>query len=126
MLEYVAKFTELARFTDDYVATNMAKVQKFEDGLKLSIRCKIVGFLLQDMNLMIKTAMALEREVDDARGTFGMLVLKIRGGRANLLLLTQERNKGVLLYKGFKDKAAVVKARVDHPKVGDILGRLTN
>ena len=37
MLEDVAKFTELARFVDDYVATNMAKVRKFEDGLKLSI-----------------------------------------------------------------------------------------
>ena len=36
-LEYIAKFTELARFADDYVATNMAKVRKFEDGLKLSI-----------------------------------------------------------------------------------------
>ena len=28
MLEYVAKFTKLARFGDDYVATDMAKVQK--------------------------------------------------------------------------------------------------
>ena len=42
VLEYVAKFTELARFGDDYVATDMAKVRKFEDGLKLSIRVKIV------------------------------------------------------------------------------------
>ena len=33
MLEYVAKFTELTRFGDDYVATEMAKVRKFEDGL---------------------------------------------------------------------------------------------
>ena len=46
MLEYIAKFTELARFRDDYVATDMAKVWKFEDGLKLSIRGKIAGFLL--------------------------------------------------------------------------------
>ena len=46
MLEYVAKFTELASFTDDYVATDMAKVRKFEDGLKLSIHGKLVGFLL--------------------------------------------------------------------------------
>ena len=46
MLEYVAKFTELARFKDHYVATDMAKVRKFEDGLKLSIRGKIIGFLL--------------------------------------------------------------------------------
>ena len=45
VLEYVAKFTELARFRDDYVAMDMAKVRKFEDGLKLSIRGKIVGFL---------------------------------------------------------------------------------
>ena len=37
MLEYVAKFTELSRFVDDYVATDMAKVRKFNDGLKLSI-----------------------------------------------------------------------------------------
>ena len=46
VMEYVAKFTELARFADDYVATNMAKVRKFENGLKLSIRGKIVGLLL--------------------------------------------------------------------------------
>ena len=43
MLEYVAKFTELTYFAYDYVARNMAKVRKFEDGLKLSIRGKIVG-----------------------------------------------------------------------------------
>ena len=46
VLEYVAKFTELAHFGDDYVGTHMAKVRKFEDGLKLSIRSKIAGFLL--------------------------------------------------------------------------------
>ena len=64
VLEYVAKFTELARFGDDYVAIDMAKVRKFKDGLKLSIRGKIVGFLLQDMDSMIKTTMAIERERD--------------------------------------------------------------
>ena len=64
-LEYMAKFTELARFADDYVATNMAKVRKFEDGLKLSIWGKIMGLLLQDLDLMVKTGMAIEREVDD-------------------------------------------------------------
>ena len=45
MLEYMVKFTELAHFANDYVATDMAKVRKLEDGLKLSIRGKIVGFL---------------------------------------------------------------------------------
>ena len=43
VLEYVARFIELACFGDDYVATNAAKVRKFEDRLKLSIRGKIVG-----------------------------------------------------------------------------------
>ena len=46
VLEYVAKFIELARFGGDYVATDMAKVRKFEDGLKLYIRGKIMGLLL--------------------------------------------------------------------------------
>ena len=49
VLEYVVKLTESACFGDDYVATDMAKVRKFEDGMKLSIRGKIVGLLLQDM-----------------------------------------------------------------------------
>ena len=66
-LEYVANFSELAYFGDDYVATNMAKVRKFEDGLKLSIQGKIVGFLLQDMDSMVRTVMAIEREIEDAR-----------------------------------------------------------
>ena len=62
----MARFTELARFSNDYVATDMAKVRKFEDGLKLSIRGKIMGLLLHT-DLMVKTAMAIGKEVDDAR-----------------------------------------------------------
>ena len=37
VMDYAARFTELARFADDYVATDMAKVRRFENGLKLSI-----------------------------------------------------------------------------------------
>ena len=67
IMEYVAKFTELARFADDYVATDMAKVRKFGNGLKLSIRGKIVGLLLQDMDFMVRTAMTIESKIDDSR-----------------------------------------------------------
>ena len=67
VMEYVAKFIELARFGDDYVVTDMAKVRRFENGLKLSIRCKIVC-LLQDMDCMVGTALAIKREMEDARG----------------------------------------------------------
>ena len=45
----------------------MAQVRKFEDGLKLSIRGKIVGLLLQDMNFMVNIAMVIEREIDGAQ-----------------------------------------------------------
>ena len=67
VLEYVAKFTELVHLEDDYVASDMAKVRKFKDGLKLSIRGKNVGLLLQDKDSMVRTALAIEREIDDAR-----------------------------------------------------------
>ena len=46
MMDYVARFTELARFINDYMATDMAKVRRFENGLKLSIRTRIVGLRL--------------------------------------------------------------------------------
>ena len=67
VLEYVDKFTELERFKDDYVASDMDKVRKFEDGLKLSIRGKVMGLLLQDMDSMVRTDLAIEKEIDDAR-----------------------------------------------------------
>ena len=67
VLEYVARFTELAHFRDDYVATDATKVRKFEDGLKLSIRGKIVRHNLQVMDSMVRTALIIEREVDDVR-----------------------------------------------------------
>ena len=57
----MAKFIELARFANDYLATDMVKVRKFKNGLKLSIRGKIVGILLQDMDSMVRIAMAIER-----------------------------------------------------------------
>ena len=45
-MDYVARFTELAVFVDDYVATNWAKVRRFENELKFSIRARIVGLHL--------------------------------------------------------------------------------
>ena len=46
VMEYVARFTELAHFADDYVETYLAKVRRFENGLKLSIQGRIVGLRL--------------------------------------------------------------------------------
>ena len=67
VLKYVERFTELARFADDYVAIDLAKVRRFEDGLRLSIKGNIMGLLLQDMDAMVRTAMAIEGEIADAK-----------------------------------------------------------
>ena len=69
MIDYVARFTELARFADDYVDTDLAKVRRFENGLKLSIRARIVGLRLQDMDSMVGIALTIDREIEDARST---------------------------------------------------------
>ena len=69
VMDYVARFTELARFADDYMTTDMAKVRRFENGMKLSIRARIVGLRLQDMDSMVGTALTIEREIKDARST---------------------------------------------------------
>ena len=63
VMDYVARSIELARFADDYVATNMAKVRRFENGLKLSIRGRIVRLRLQDMDSMVRTTLTIEREL---------------------------------------------------------------
>ena len=66
MMEYVARFTELACYTDDYATIDLSKVRKFENWLKLSIRGKIVGLHLQDIDSMVGTTLAIEREIEDA------------------------------------------------------------
>ena len=64
VIEYVARFMELSRFVIDYVATDVAKVKRFENGLKLPIRGRIVGLRLQDMDSMVGTTLTMERERD--------------------------------------------------------------
>ena len=108
MIEYMAKFTELAHFVDDYLATDMAKVRKSEDGLKLSIQGKIVGFLLQDMNSMVRTAMTIEREMTQKESRMRVLVGR---GRRVSLLLSRGKSRGLLLHISFRGKAATIKAK---------------
>ena len=60
-----------------------------------------------------------------------MRALKIRGKRANLLLLVQGRSRGILLHRVFRDKVATIRdkamaikamAKVNHPKMRGISG----
>ena len=68
VMEYVARFAELARYVDDYVATDLAKVRRFENGLKLSIQGRIMGLRLQEMDSMVGITLIIEREIENAHG----------------------------------------------------------
>ena len=107
VLEYVARFTELARFGDDYVATDAAKVRSFEDGLKLSIRGKIVGHNLQDIDSMVSTTLIIEREIE-THGASEMRVLETRGRRVSLLRV-RERSRRLPVHEGFRAAATGAK-----------------
>ena len=43
--------------------------RRFENGLKLSIRGRIVGLRLRDKDSMVGTALTIEREIEDAWNT---------------------------------------------------------
>ena len=46
--------------------------RRHENGLKLSIRDRIVGLRLRDMDSMVGTALTIEREVEDTWNTRDM------------------------------------------------------
>ena len=105
MMDYVARFTELTRFADDYVATDMAKVRRFENGLKLSIQGKIVSLRLQDMDSMVGTALTTERERLRMHEAFGIRVLVGRGREISLLPV-QERGREPLVHESHRCRAS--------------------
>ena len=43
--------------------------KRFENGLKLSIRGRIIGFHLWDMDSMVGAALTMEREIEDTWNT---------------------------------------------------------
>ena len=45
------------------MAIDLVKVRCFENGLKLSIRARIVGLRPQDMDSMVGTTLTIEREL---------------------------------------------------------------
>ena len=69
VIEYVSRLTELARFADDFMATDLAKARRFENELRLSIRGRIVGLRLQYMDSIVGITMTIDREIEDARIT---------------------------------------------------------
>ena len=79
--------------------------RRLENGLKLSIRGRIVGFHLRDMDSMVGTALTMERERSMILEALRMRVLVARG-RINLLLV-RGRGRRLLLHTSFKTRARI-------------------
>ena len=107
VMEYVARFTELAHFADDYVATDMAKFRRFENGLKCTIRGRIVGLRLQEMDSMVGTTLTIEREIEDARSTRDAGVSRKR--KESRSSSSSGKKQGLLVHEG--SRVAAIRAR---------------
>ena len=87
--------------------------RRFENGLKLSIRGRIVGLRLRDVDFMVGTALTIERERSRMFRTLGILVLVARG-RINLLLVWG-RGRRLLLHTSFRTGSRIGQVRRDYP-----------
>ena len=77
--------------------------ERLENGLKLSIRGRIVGLRLRDMDFMVGTVLTIERL--RMLGALGMQVLVARGRIS--LLLVRRRGRRLLLHMSFKTRARI-------------------
>ena len=77
--------------------------RRFENGLKLSIRGRIVGLRLRDRDSMVGMALTIERERLRVPGALGMQVLVARG--RIILLLVRGRGRSLMLHTSFDPRA---------------------
>ena len=79
--------------------------RRFENGLKLSIRDRIVGLRLRDMDSMVGTVPTTEREIEDTWNTRDMGV----GSKRERIsfLLVRGRGRRLLLHTSFRTRARI-------------------
>ena len=77
---------------------------RFENGLKLSIRGRIVGFGLRDMDSMVGTTLTIERELED---TWNTRDTGVGSKREDQLLLVRGRGRRLLLHASFRTRARI-------------------
>ena len=78
--------------------------RRFENGLKLSIRGRIVGFRLRDMDSMVGAALTIEREIKD---TWNTRDTGVGSKREDQLLLVRGRGRRLLLHTSFRTRARI-------------------
>ena len=79
--------------------------RRFENGLKLSIRGRIVGFRLRDMDSMVGTTLTIEREIEDTWNTRDTGV----GNKRERIsfLLVWGRGRRLMLHTSFRTRARI-------------------
>ena len=85
--------------------------RRYENGLKLSIRDRIVRLRLRDRDSMVGMALTIERERSRMAGALGMWVLVAR--RRIILLLVRGRGRRLLLHTSFRTRARIGHVRQD-------------
>ena len=78
--------------------------RRFENGLKLSIWGRIVGFHLRDMDSMVGAALTMEREIED---TWNTRETGVGSKREDQLLLVRGRGRRLLLHTSFRTRARI-------------------
>ena len=79
--------------------------ERHENGLKLSIRDRIVRLRLRDMDSMVGTVLTIERERSRMLGALEIRVLVARGRIS--FLLVRGRGKRLLLHTSFRTRARI-------------------
>ena len=79
--------------------------RRFENGLKLSIRGRIVGFHLRDMDSMVGRTLTIKREIEDTLNTRDTGV----GNKRERIsfLLVRGRGRRLLLHTSFRTRARI-------------------
>ena len=60
MLEYESRFAELSRFAMGMISEEGEKVRRFQQGLRLVIRNKLVPLATRDYSELVKRALLVE------------------------------------------------------------------
>ena len=78
--------------------------RRFKNGMKLSIRDRIVELHLRDTDSMVGTALIIEREIENAQSTRDT---GVGNKREDQLLLVRGRGRGLLLHTSFRTRARI-------------------
>ena len=90
--------------------------ERHENGLKLSIRDRIVGLRLRDIDSMVGTVLTIEREIED---TWNTRETGVGSKREDQLSPSSGRGKRLLLHTSFRTRARIEHEGRDCPKDRD-------